>query len=307
MQITFKALHYFLTAVDRRSITRAAQDLNIVPSAVSAAIDSVEREFGLKLLTRYPSKGIQPTATGHVLIGKIRHLLEEYDNLMAEGGDLRTALSGTLRVGYYAPVAPAFMPKVIAPLVAGNPDVSVKFTECDNETAQEGLLSGRFDAILFVAENVKPGISYDVLLELPPYVLAARDHVLAGNKLLRITDLAAHPSILLDLPVVGEYYRAIFEQAGIEPRVAATATSTEMIRSLVAAGLGYSILSMSPLTDISYGGEKLAAIPLCLEAKPLRFVLGHLRDNQRRLVRAFVEQCRSYFEGEAAKGLIVRA
>jgi DNA-binding transcriptional LysR family regulator len=307
MQITFKALHYFLTAVDRRSITRAAEELHIVPSAVSAAIDSVEREFGLKLLTRYPSKGIQPTATGQILMGKIRHLLEEYNNLMTEGGDLRTALSGTLHIGYYAPVAPAFMPKIIAPLVQGNPAVSVKFTECNNETAQEGLLNGQFDAILFVAENVKPGISYDVLLELPPYVLAARDHALAGHKTLRLENLADHPLILLDLPVVGEYYRMIFEQAGIEPRVAATATSTEMIRSLVAAGLGYSILSMCPLTDISYGGEQLVTIPIRPKIKPFRFVLGHLRDNQRRLVRAFVDQCRSYFEGDAAQKLIVTA
>ena len=32
---------------------------------------------------------------------------------MVEGVDLKQALSGTLRIGYYAPIAPAFLPDVI--------------------------------------------------------------------------------------------------------------------------------------------------------------------------------------------------
>lgn len=306
MRVSIKALHYFLTAVDRESITRAAEELHIVPSAVSAAIDTVEREFVLKLVTRYPSKGIRPTATGHILMGKIRHLLEEYENLMVEGSDLRTALTGTLRVGYYAPVAPTFMPNIIAPLVYNNPDVSLKFTECNNETAQTGLLNGDFDAILFVADNVKPGVTYDTLMDLPPYVLIGHDHPLAGRKTLRLSDLADHRFVLLDQPVASEYYRMILEEAGIDPHVVVAATSTEMVRSIVGSGVGYSILNMRPRIDTSYAGDQLVTIPLVPTPKPLRFVLGHLKENPRRLVHAFIEQCRLCFSVEAINRLAVR-
>ena len=99
VRITLKALHYFLAAVEHESIARAAEQLHVVPSAVSVAIDQVEAEFSLKLVMRYPSKGIKLTATGQILLSKIRHLLEEYDNLLAEGADLRTALAGALRIG----------------------------------------------------------------------------------------------------------------------------------------------------------------------------------------------------------------
>ena len=44
------------------------------------------------------------------MMRKIRHVIEEYDNLLLEGAELRTALSGNISVGYYAPVAPAFIP-----------------------------------------------------------------------------------------------------------------------------------------------------------------------------------------------------
>ncbi len=305
MRVTLKALHYFMTAVERSSITRAAEELHVVPSAVSAAIDLVEEEFALKLVMRYPSKGIQPTATGQILLGKFRHLLEEYNNLLIEGSDLRTALTGTLRVGYYAPIAPAFMPDIIIPMVDGNPDVSVTLVECDNETAQGGLLNGDFDVILFAAENVKPQIAFETLLEVPAYILAPAAHALATRKSATLADLAEENLVLLDLPVMSEYYRGILEDAGIAPRIVATANTTEMIRSLVGADVGCSILNMRPLNHTSYAGDPLAAVPVSPAPKPLRLVLGHIQENPRRLVHAFVEQCRSYFTSDAARRMIV--
>ncbi len=307
MRVTLKALQYFLTATERGSLTRAAEELHVVPSAVAAAIDLVEDEFGMKLVTRTPSKGITATANGHILLAKTRHLLEEYNNLMAEGSELRTALSGTLCIGYYAPMAPAFMPAIAAQLMQQNTDVSVRFVECDNESAQSGLLAGDFDAILFVAENVKPGIAYEVLQEAPPYLLTAAGHRLAKRKSVDFTELENEPLVLLDLPVVSAYYRSIFDKAGLTPRIVASTTSAEMARSLVASGSGSAVLNMRPLCDVSYGGDGLAAVPILPSVQPLKLVLGYLKGNPRRLVRAFVDECLVYFAGTGAEKLIVKA
>ena len=158
MRVSIKALNHFLHAAERGSIAKAAADLNVVPSAISNAIDVVEREFELQLVQRYPAKGIRPTAAGRAIMHKIRHLVEEYNTLFLEGTELRTALSGSLSIGYYAPVAPAFMPAIIAPLVRDHPDIKINLKEVDNERAQAGLLDGEFDLILFVAENIRAGI-----------------------------------------------------------------------------------------------------------------------------------------------------
>jgi len=129
LRVSIKALNYFLHAAELGSISRAAEELNVVPSAISNAIDLIERDFQLQLVQRYPAKGIRPTTAGLAMMRKIRHLIEEYDTLFLEGTELRSALSGSIAIGYYAPVAPPFMPAIVAPLVRNHPGIKVNTNE----------------------------------------------------------------------------------------------------------------------------------------------------------------------------------
>ncbi len=306
MRISIKSLHYFLSAAERGSISKAAAALNVVPSAVANAIEQVEAEFELKLVQRYPAKGIQPTAAGKALMRKIRHLVEEYDTLMLEGAELRTALSGNLAIGYYAPVAPAFLPAIAGPLVRDHPGVSLSFAEVDNERAQIGLLNGDYDLILFVAENVRAGISYETLIEAPPYALLPQDHPLASRACVEMPDLQGEALVLLDLPVTNEYYRGLIDETGAAANIVATASTHEMVRSMVGAGVGCSVLNMLPLAPVTYAGDAVTAVPIRSSVKPLKLVLGHLGGKPRRLLQAFTDAALAYFDSPDAQALIVR-
>ncbi|MDN5854472.1 MAG: LysR substrate-binding domain-containing protein [Actinomycetia bacterium] len=55
--------------------------------------------------------------------------------------------------------------------------------------------------------------------------------------------LAPEPLILFNLPTGGDYFLSLFATQGLEPWVRFHTTSHELVRSLVARGLGYSILS----------------------------------------------------------------
>lgn len=307
MRLSIKALSYFLSAAGHGSIARAAEEKNVVASAISGAIDQVEAEFGLKLVHRSPAKGVTPTAAGIKLMKRVRMLVDEYDSLMRDGADLRSSLSGALSIGYYAPVAPAFVPSIAAPIMRDNPGVTMSFTACDNHRAQTGLLAGEFDLIVFVAANVLSGISYEELLTTPPYVLVPAGHRLADGGPVRIEDLGQEPLVLLDLPFTSQYLSGLMEAARISPRVVATASTTEMVRSLVGAGVGVSILNMRPDTAQSYAGDRLAAVPLAGPLPPLKLVLGHPGGGQRRLAETFASACRAYFLTEAASRLVVRS
>jgi len=111
--------------------------------------------------------------------------------------------------------------------------------------------------------------------------------------------------VLLDLPVVNEYYASQFDQAGFKPNVVATATSLEMVRSLVGNGTGCSLLHMLTANAFTYSGDKVAAVPLDPPVEPLQIVLGHLPDNPRRLVKKFVAELQTFFQKPEARKLRV--
>lgn len=303
--ISLRALRYFLAAIRAGSITEAAKVVNVVPSAVHTAINQVEAAFDLQLTIRNRSKGISLTATGQQMMPKIQNLLDEYENLMRDGGDMRTQVSGVLRIGYYAPAAPAFMPKVIEKMLADNSDVSVKFYECDNQSAQDGLMSGAHDVVVCVANAMKPGITYETLLEVPAYLLVGDEHPFAARASISMGDLTDQNIVLLDLPVVSEYYANQFDHAGIAPNIVATATSLEMVRSLVGRGVGCSLLHMATASNQTYAGDKVIQIPFDPALEPFKIVLGHLPGNPRRLVQVLTDQVRSYFRDDEAQQLRV--
>ncbi|WP_424968737.1 LysR family transcriptional regulator [Dinoroseobacter sp. S375] len=295
MAISLRAMSYFVTALRHGNIARAAGELNIAASAVSAAIDQIEAEFDLTLVTRQRARGIQGTANGLAIARKFERLLEDYRAILTETEDLKQALGGRLRIGYYAPIAPAFLPRILHESLADPGAVQLELEECDNISAQDGLLNGTYDIILFVSEDVRPMISYEVLVEAPAYCLMPRDHPLAGRAEISLAEIAQGPLVVLNRPVAAAYYARILKAQATPPHIAAYASSTEMVRSLVGAGHGCAILNMRPRSATSYGGDGLVALPISDPLPALSLAIAYDTSRPRRLVQHVVEACRAHF------------
>jgi len=296
MSVSLRAMTYFCTALRSGSISAAAAELNVAASAIAAAIDQIEAQFQLSLTIRQRSRGIEATADGRVMAERFQALLDEYEAVLRDGAERRHSLSGELRVGYYAPVAPAFLPEILSGFVSPEDDLTLVLEACDNAQAQDGLRGGAYDAILFVAEGAEPAIETQALITARPYCLLAVDHPLASSSSVALSDLAAERIVQLDRPFVTDYYRALFEHAGAVPRRVIYTNSTEMVRSLVGALGACAILNMLPLTDVSYAGDRVVARPITDALPPLTLSVAYRRGPQRRAVTAFVAACTAFFE-----------
>ncbi|MBT3142737.1 LysR family transcriptional regulator [Ruegeria litorea] len=305
LRLSLRLLRAFMFAVDNGSITGAATALNVAPSAVAAALGRVEAEFGTSLVVRARARGITATPAGRALAARIRPLIEDYSNVMQEGYALSQGLRGTLNIGYYAPVAPAFLPIILQKLQKQSLDLKFNLQECDNKTAQSGLLDGTLDIALFAGDDLLTGVETRPLMDLPPYALLPEGHDLATADVLQFSDLNNVPLVLLDLPVAGAYVRGLFRTTGVTPDIVATVSSVEMVRSLVGAGMGAAVLNMRPRTTLSYGGDALRAIPL-IDGASLNLVSGRAAGAPRRLVQVFQDTLHSWFNSPAALDLIAQ-
>jgi len=305
MALTLKAMEYFTVALRHENIARASAELNIAPSAVGAAIDQVEAEFGLTLVTRQRARGIQANANGRAIAQKCERLLDEYRSVLSEGADLKQSLGGRLRIGYYAPVAPAFVPPILDSFLPKVCDAVLDLDECDNDQAQDGLLNGKYDVILFVAQSVRPAIEYDVLIKAPPYCLLPASHPLSKQSTVSIAQLANEPLVVLNRPVAAAYYQGFFAGSTKQLRIAAYANSHEMVRSIVSAGRGCALLNMHPQTSLSYTGAPVVARAISDDLPPLELAIGYDKSHPRRLVKGFVDACQYHFAQTGGGAFIV--
>ena len=287
------------------NIAKAASELNIAASAVATAVDQIEAAFDLELFTRQRARGVQTNASGVALARKFERLLDDYRSVLAEGADLKYALSGDLRVGYYAPIAPAFLPRLLKSFVPASRDVALHLDECDNDTAQDGLLNGTYDVILFISEDVRPAIGFDVLIEAPAYCLLPKSHPLAERGSVSIAEISKEPLVVLNRPVASAYYRSLFDQRQHEISIAVYANSTEMVRSLVSAGHGCAILNMQPMSATTYSGGSVVGLPISDPLPPLTLAIGYDKSRPRRLVRHFVDACRQHFADATSARYII--
>src|SRR5437763_1406168 len=72
--MTLDQLQIFIAVAEREHVTRAANALGLAPPSVSAAVASLEREFGTKLFHRV-GRGIVLTEGGKLLLDEARDLV----------------------------------------------------------------------------------------------------------------------------------------------------------------------------------------------------------------------------------------
>ena len=84
-------------------------------------------------------------------------------------------------------------------------------------------------------------------------------------------ELAEQPLVLLDLPMSRDYFFPLFEDLGVRPKIAHREASLNMVCSMVANGLGYSILNAHSKTQTAQDGKPFVARSFVETLRPLRF------------------------------------
>ena len=118
---------------------------------------------------------------------------------------------------------------------------------------------------------------------------------MADRAEIALGDLLARPMVLLDAPPSRDYFLSLFQGVG-EPRIAYRAQTFEMVRGLVAHGLGYGLLATKPASSMSYDGKALTIRPIAGHPLTSRMVLCSRRGHQHRgAAERFVFHCADLF------------
>lgn len=306
LNFTLKQLRYVETAGRLGSITKAAEELSISQSSITAAIDALEQSLDYDLFVRAPAKGIQPTPSGADALKLIRNLIDQSRHFNSELHSVGSDVRGLVRIGCYATAAPSFLPPILDAVSKEFPGISIKLLEGHMGRMIEFLSDGEADLAFTYAEALDSRHDFLPLFEAPYYALLSETDPLAQQSSVALAELSERSMVLLDLPMVRETFVGLFERMGLTCNITHTSRSAEICRTLVAAGYGFSILNILPP---NYLIEKTPFRALRIEdagAGPTFGIATLSGVRQPKNVKAFLQSCLTLREANAFDHITLR-
>ncbi|MFM2485969.1 LysR family transcriptional regulator [Celerinatantimonas yamalensis] len=250
-QLKLRHLHAFVTVVDAGNMSRAAEQLFMQQPSLSRLLQSLEKVFDTPLLTRLP-RGVEATAAGLALYEQAQIILSKVAKLPSTVQHAASGLSGELAVGFTSSAALAV--PVMALLNHYREqfaNVQMRLEEAGSGELVSSLLTEQLDAAFI--RSVSPSNSerltlFPVSQESMLVALPARHHLAHLNTPMALGELAQEPFVLYRRPSGPGLYDSILAacyQAGFSPEIVQEAPRLTTMMSLVAAGLGVSIVPQS--------------------------------------------------------------
>jgi DNA-binding transcriptional LysR family regulator len=250
MAIERRHLQQFVAVAEEGHITRAAERLGMQQPPLSQRIKAIEAELGVQLFRR-KARGVELTDAGRVLLDRAHGMIAQYDGAFEATRSAGRGEQGRLRVGVM-PTAPfhPFVPFAIRAFRVAFPLVSLTLDECLRKEALERLRDDEMDvAFMRAALDDSPNLVVNPLMVEPMVVALPSDHVLArrqrGSAPIALKDLAGETFIIYARQLGPAFYEATMAaclKAGFSPRLGQEAPRVTSALSLVAVGLGVTLV-----------------------------------------------------------------
>lgn len=272
--MTLTELRYIVALARERHFGRAAERCFVAQPTLSVAIKKLEDELGVELFERAPND-VRPTPIGERVVAQAEVVLAEAARIPELAGAGRDPLQGPLKIGVIYTIAPWLLPRLVAPLRAAAPQMTLLFEENFTHVLLPRLKAGDIDVAILALPVREPGLVAQAVYDEEFRVLLPRSHAW-------VTRPSIEPGDLLDTPLLmlgsGNCFRdqvldlcdVASRGRGRSPNVL-EGSSLETIRHMVASGVGASVMPAAAVAGIADDDPLLVVRPFT-EPAPVRQV-----------------------------------
>lgn len=242
LRFDLRTLQIFVSVVELRSVTRAAERQNIAPSAVSKRISDLELALNAPLLLRQP-RGVEATSAGRALYQHAVTVLGSVDRLVGELADYANGAKGHVRLLVNKSSIVQFLPEDLHSFGLRYPEVKVDLEEDNSPGILKGVADGRADIGVFTH-----GAADGTDLELIDYrrdrlvVIVPRGHPLEARECVTFAEALTYELIgMLAITAWNALLTSGAERTGATLSVRYRVTSFDALCRMVSAGLGIAV------------------------------------------------------------------
>ena len=246
--LSLRDMEYAVAVADLGHFGRAAERCGVSQAGLSEQIRKLEALLGTALFER-TTRRIAVTPAGEVLLQQAREVLGAARVLVEMARSRPDPLCGVLRLGVIATLGPYYLPGLLREVRARFPQLELRLQEGLTDRLKRALLNGELDLVLLALPLQADGTVAEPLFFEPFQAVLPIGHTLAAQPCLRLQDLADEGLLLL------EEGHCLRDQAlalcglarpGRDTRYA---SSLEMLRHMIAAGEGHSLLPLLAVRD----------------------------------------------------------
>lgn len=241
-----RQLLYTLKIAEEKNFSRAADKLHIAQPSLSQQLSKLEQELGVKLFQRNTST-VELTFAGASFIQHAQKIMDAVAQLRQEMDDISQLRAGRVVVGSMPITGSHLLPYVLPAFKDAYPDIEITLLEDTSLNLEKLTAGGGTDLSLLSLPLQEPTLAYEPIgeeiidLAVPPnHRLASSGEARSGVKLEQLRD---EPFIVLKK---GQGFRKLTVDlcrgAGFEPNVVFESNNIETVQSLVAAGMGITLV-----------------------------------------------------------------
>ncbi|MDX3907405.1 MAG: LysR family transcriptional regulator [Pigmentiphaga sp.] len=239
----FQSLKTFVACVDEKSLSRCAEKLNVVASAVSKRIAELEREHGVCLLRR-TGRGVAPTAAGQALYRHAKPLLTAARQLERTLASFRGDGEHHIRIAACRSVVLQYLPRAISMFRRECRGYRIDIVEAPSFEIPALLAQGEAEIGIYHAPFPAPGLHCVEYCRDRVALVVPRGHPLSGHRPVAFFDT-------LDYDYVGyfprhdlaNFQRLIGENLPKPISVSAQVSNPEARCMLVREGMGLALMA----------------------------------------------------------------
>jgi DNA-binding transcriptional LysR family regulator len=285
-----RRLQVFHAVAKHLSFTKAADALFMTQPAVTFQVRQLEDQLDTRLFDRTQGR-IALTPAGQVAFEYAERILALSAELESRLREMSGQQAGPLAIGASTTIAEYLLPQVLGEFMARHAGVVPRLFVGNSEEVQQRVADRSLDVGFIEGESHLATLATEVCCQDELQVVCAPTHPLAALKGVTPAALTEHPYVGRE---VGSGTREVIDgylrRAGVAPealQLVMEASSPEALKGLVAAGLGFTIMSLATVGMEARLGV-LARVPL---SPPLVRDLSVVQARERihsRLVGAFV-------------------
>lgn len=230
----------FLKTAACGSFSKAAEAMNFTQSGISHAVNSLESELGVTLLSRNRG-GVVLTADGRAVLPKIEQLCAAHHAMMQTVESLKGMDTGLVKVATFSSVSSQWLPRILKSFGGLYPNIEFEVVNGDfYDQIENWVFTGAVDCGFLRLPSARHLQAYALHRD-ELQVIVPCDHPYADAAPFPLSELATEPFIRLE---EGEDYeiRAAFDKLGVRPNVKYTAREDRTMLAMISEGLGISLL-----------------------------------------------------------------